>query len=44
MVTRCAADVLHLIDRLILAADMVITPPGASSVPSSICAALADLH
>jgi hypothetical protein len=42
MVTCRAAGVLRLVDRLILAADTTATPPDASLVPSSVCAALAD--
>jgi hypothetical protein len=41
MVTRHATGVLRPIDRLIL---MVDAPPGASSIPSSISAALTDPH
>jgi hypothetical protein len=43
MVTRRAADALRPVDRLILAADTVATPSGASPVPS-IRAALAEPH
>jgi hypothetical protein len=43
MVTRRAVNVLRLVDRLILAADTVATPPGASPVPS-IHVALAEPH
>jgi hypothetical protein len=44
MVTRRAASVLRLVDRLILAADKTTTPLDASPVPSSVRAALADPH
>jgi hypothetical protein len=44
MVTRRAADVLCPVDRLILATDTTAAPPGASVVPSSVRAALADPH
>jgi hypothetical protein len=44
MVTRSVVNVPYPVDRLILAANMTATPPDASPVPSSICAALADPH
>ena len=44
MVTRRAAGVLRPIDRLILAADTITTPPDALSVPSSVRTTLADPH
>jgi hypothetical protein len=44
MMTRHAADVLRLVDLLILAADTAATPPGASQVPSSVRAALVRTH
>jgi hypothetical protein len=42
MVTRHVANILRLVDRLILAADTTGTPPDASLVPSSVLTALAD--
>jgi hypothetical protein len=44
MVTRCAAAVFRLVDRLILAADTTSTPLDASPIPSSVRAAIADPH
>ena len=44
MMTRHAADVLRLVDLLILAADTAATPPGASQVPSSVRVALVRTH
>jgi hypothetical protein len=42
--TRHAADVLRLVDLLILVADTAVTPPGASQVPSSVRVALVRTH
>jgi hypothetical protein len=44
MVTQRVAGVLRPIDRLILAADMIATPPDASLVPSFIRVALSNSH
>jgi hypothetical protein len=44
MVTQRVAGVLRPVNRLILGADTTVTPPGASSVPSSVRTALADPH
>jgi hypothetical protein len=43
-VTRCTIDVLHPVDRLILATDTTATPPAASPSPSSVRTALADTN
>jgi hypothetical protein len=44
MVTRRTAGVLRPVDRLILAADTITTPPDATSAPSFVHTTLADPH
>jgi hypothetical protein len=44
MVTRRAAGVFHPVARLIVAADTTATPSNASSLSSSVRAALIDPH